>query len=108
MDRFSKNIRQRASDLGLSHAEVARRAGLTERRFGNYVAGIREPDLATLVRISEALNTSPDVLLDFERPALPDNVLRARCEQLLGLLTEEQLQFTAVQLQALASAGNRE
>lgn len=55
-------------DLGLSDAEVARRAGLSARRYGNYVQGLREPDLATLVRISRALQTTPDALLGVESP----------------------------------------
>ena len=37
------------SQLGLSDAEVARRAGLSERRYGYYATGEREPNLATLL-----------------------------------------------------------
>lgn len=37
--------------------------GLSERRFGNYVGGRREPDLATLVKIASTLDTSPNGLL---------------------------------------------
>jgi transcriptional regulator with XRE-family HTH domain len=65
MDLFSKNLRRRAEELGISNAEVARRADLTERRYGNYVSGRREPDLATLVRIAHVLETTPDALLGF-------------------------------------------
>lgn len=65
MDSFAKNLRRRAEELRISNAEVARRAGLTERRYGNYVSGRREPDLATLVRIAHVLETTPDVLLGF-------------------------------------------
>ena len=48
---FAQRIRERARELGLSDAEVARRAGLSERRYGYYATGEREPNLATLVRI---------------------------------------------------------
>lgn len=65
MDLFAENLRKRAVELGISHAEVARRAGLSERRYGNYVSGRREPDLATLVRIARVLETTPNVLLGF-------------------------------------------
>lgn len=58
-------MRLRASEIGLSDAEVARRAGLDEGRYGNYVRDTREPDLATLVRICRALATTPDALLGF-------------------------------------------
>ena len=66
MDLFAENLRKRAVELGISHAEVARRAGLSERRYGNYVSGRREPDLVTLVRIARVLETTPNVLLGFD------------------------------------------
>jgi hypothetical protein len=48
--------------------EVARRAGLAERRYGHYVRGAREPDLWTLLRICAALDVMPnDRLLRDER-----------------------------------------
>lgn len=65
MGPFATNLRTRAEELGLSNAEVARRAGLSERRYGNYVSGRREPDLATLVRIAQVLDSTPDQLLSF-------------------------------------------
>jgi hypothetical protein len=37
--------------------------GFSERRYGNYVTGAREPDLATLVRICGVLGASPNDLL---------------------------------------------
>lgn len=83
MDSFAKNLRRRAEELRISNAEVARRAGLTERRYGNYVSGRREPDLATLVRIARVLETTPDVLLGFgaagkvRADALRDKVVSA-------------------------------
>lgn len=63
MNSFAMKLRERAAALGLSNAEVARRAGLTERRYAHYVSGDREPDLATLVKVAEVLQTSPDLLL---------------------------------------------
>ena len=63
MEQFTNNLRGRVHELGLSFAEVARRCGLPERRFANYAAGAREPDLATLVKIAETLATTPDALL---------------------------------------------
>jgi transcriptional regulator with XRE-family HTH domain len=43
--------------------EVARRAGLAERRYGHYVRGAREPDFQTLTRICAALDVTPNDLL---------------------------------------------
>jgi transcriptional regulator with XRE-family HTH domain len=63
MDAFGENLRKRARHLGLSDAEVARRAGLSPRRYGFYVTGDREPDLRTLLRIAETLTCTVDHLL---------------------------------------------
>jgi transcriptional regulator with XRE-family HTH domain len=63
MKELAKALKDRARELNLTNAEVARRAGLLERRYGNYVAGVREPDLATFMRIADVLETSPDALL---------------------------------------------
>ena len=60
---FAQRLRARARHLGLSDAEVARRAGLGQPRYSNYSNGIREPDLATLVAVATALETTPDRLL---------------------------------------------
>lgn len=67
MDLFAANLRSRAAALALSHAEIARRAGLNERRYAHYVSGAREPDLATLVKIAKVLGTTPDSLLGVKR-----------------------------------------
>jgi transcriptional regulator with XRE-family HTH domain len=70
MDMFSANLRRRIADLGLTQAEAARRCNLQNRRFHHYLQGSREPDLATLVRISAVLATTPDALLG-ARPSTP-------------------------------------
>ena len=56
-------------DAPLADAEVARRAGLSERRFGHYVRGNREPDFATLMRICADMDVTPNELLLAEKPA---------------------------------------
>lgn len=72
MDIFAAKLRERAAELRLSNAEVARRAGLTERRYAHYVSGDREPDLTTLVRIAGVLQTTPNSLLGYlDGPAVP-------------------------------------
>lgn len=69
MKEFGNRLKSRAAELNLTAAEVARRAGLTSNRYSNYVSGIREPDLATLVRIANVLETSSDDLLGIAPPA---------------------------------------
>lgn len=93
-------MRARARALGLSDAEVARRAGLTEPRYGHYVAGSRRPDYATLVRLCRVLGTSPNVVLGFEAapdPESPRAALEARLMASARLLAEADLKI-AVQL----------
>lgn len=63
MDLFAKRLRELARQLELSDAEVARRAGLSERRYGHYVRGAREPDFATFLRICSVLNVTPNEVL---------------------------------------------
>ena len=70
MKTFTRNLRERAKHLELSHAEVARRCGLTERRLGHYMTGTREPDFATLLKICAVLDTSPSALLGVEGPVI--------------------------------------
>ncbi|WP_253626100.1 helix-turn-helix domain-containing protein [Bradyrhizobium sp. USDA 4515] len=63
MEVFAKRLRDRARELGLSDAEVARRAGLAERRYGHYTRGARQPDFQTLLRICQVLGVTPNDLL---------------------------------------------
>ena len=76
MEGLGQRLRFRAWELGLSDAEVARRAGLTATRYGHYVSDYREPDLATFGRICGVLGTTPNDLLGFE--AAPDGLEAAR------------------------------
>ncbi|MCH9809532.1 MAG: helix-turn-helix domain-containing protein [Alphaproteobacteria bacterium] len=66
MEIFVERLQERANDLGLSQAEVARLADLNERRYNHYARGRRQPDLGTLVRIANALKTTPNWLLGVE------------------------------------------
>jgi transcriptional regulator with XRE-family HTH domain len=106
MDQFALRLRQRAKELGISHAEAARRSGLSERRYAHYVSGIREPDLATLVRIATALETTPDSLLGVTaKKAEPSRraLLRDRLSSVARGLGERDLEIVVVQTEALMS-----
>lgn len=110
MDQFSSRLRQRAKELGISHAEAARRSGLSERRYAHYVSGIREPDLATLVRIAKALQTTPNVLLgvDGKKVDVPrKSLLRDRLASAASALREGDLEAVIVQVEALANFRRR-
>lgn len=99
---FAENLRRRAEVLGLSNAEVARRAGLTERRYGNYVVGRREPDLTTLVRIAQTLSMTVDELLSDNSIEGAKNPLRERLLVAANDLPDTDLEGLVVQAEALA------
>lgn len=105
MELFAANLRKRAEELGLSHAEVARRAGLSERRYGNYVSGRREPDLATLVKIATVLATTANDLL--ARDLIQTNateLARGRIVSALNTLKKADLDRLAIMIDALSKA----
>lgn len=65
-EKFGEKLQRRARELGLSDAEVARRVGLGQSRYANYLAGTREPDFGTLAKICRVLNLTPNILLEFD------------------------------------------
>ena len=66
MRGIGDRLRARARELELSDSEVARRLGLSQARYANYVAENREPDFETLLRICRVLGVTPNELLGFE------------------------------------------
>ncbi len=105
MKIFGDRLRERAKALGLTHAELARRAGLSDNRFSNYVSGVREPDLATLVRIAIALETTPDALLGVQRSSISTkrSALLDRLILSAEVLSDADLELVIVQTVALSA-----
>ena len=71
--------------------------------FGNF-AGIREPDLTTLVSISRALSTTPNHLLGVEAAEVPRSErdrCRARLVGAIDRLSSDDLERILVQVEAL-------
>lgn len=70
MDGLGDRLRQRARELGLTDSEVARRLGLSQARYANYVNDKREPDFRTFLEICRILAVSPGRLFGLgEQPA---------------------------------------
>lgn len=110
MEPLAQRLRERARELGLSDAEVGRRAGLSERRYGNYVRGSREPDLATLLRVCSVLDLTPnDVLLPLpgSKPAKQELCL-SRIRAAAAKLSDDDLVLIVVQTEALAEHRSKE
>lgn len=104
MIELGQRLREAAKALNLSDSEVARRCGLSERRYGHYVMGAREPDFPTFLRICRILQTSPNELLGWEAaPRLggPDRLLRRLTAAAL-LLSHGQLEMFVAQIESVA------
>lgn len=104
---FATKLKERAVQLGLSNAEVARRADLTERRYGHYASGDREPDLATMVRIARVLQSSPNELVGFDATRVeegPRQLLLARLMAAASQLSYHDLETCVIQMEAVAAA----
>jgi len=104
MDGFGVRLAARARELGLSNAEVARRAGLSERRFGNYVADYRDPGLSTLATLAKVMLITTDTLLGLatERAESDRGRLLGEIEAALRHLPESDLDLISIQLRAVA------
>ncbi len=103
MEELGRRLRERARALHLSDAEVARSAGLAERRYGHYVRGTREPDLSTLLRICGALGATPNDLLLGETKADEREALLSRLSVTAQQLPVSELPLAIQQLEALAA-----
>lgn len=106
MDILAQNLKEIAKRLGISNAEAARRCDLEERRYAHYVAGRREPDLATLVKIAERLGTTPNALLGVEEAFVDDdaaNVLINRFVRAASNMSQDELELCVVQAEAVAA-----
>ncbi|MFJ7352601.1 helix-turn-helix domain-containing protein [Phyllobacterium sp. NPDC097923] len=103
MESFASNLRLRTKELGIHQADVARRAGLSEKRYSNYVTGRREPDLATVVRIAKVLQTTPDRLLSFGDETEAEPIAQQRIRAAIGVLSPDDLETVAIMVEALAS-----
>ena len=106
MEEYGERLRARARVLGITDTEVARRLGLAQSRYANYVNGNREPDLATFARICRVLATIPDEIMGFvqhgegEDNAAPE---RRRAFAAIGAMDRSSLRIAAVLLEAMVA-----
>jgi len=61
--KIGQVMRTRAAALGISEAEVARRVGISSRRFSYYVNDEREPEFDMLAKIAKALEWKSSQLI---------------------------------------------
>ena len=106
MQGFGERLRLRAKALGLTDSEVARRLGLSQGRYSNYVNGVVEPDLGTLVRIAQALGLTTDQILGMGSPAAEDEgqILRTRIALAAEAMGPAALDAAAIMFDAAAKS----
>ena len=69
---FGRRVRKRRTELGWTQGELAERIGTSLSFVGHIERGTRKASLDTLVRICNALQVSPQLLL---QDSLADNLL---------------------------------
>jgi transcriptional regulator with XRE-family HTH domain len=106
MQGIGERLRSRAKVLGMTDTEVARRLGLSQGRYSNYVNEVVEPDLGTLVRIARALGVTADELLGMTPPIAEDNgqVLRTRIALAAEAMDPAALAAAALMFEAAAKS----
>ena len=60
---FAKNIKRRRPELGLSQEQLAEKLAVTRQTVSNWERSVSFPDLPTLERIAESLDTDPAELI---------------------------------------------
>ncbi len=75
---FGKRVKESRLALGLTQAELARRAELQESWISHFETGRRKPSIRNLLKLSDALRISADYLLGRE---LNRNILRVPVQQ---------------------------
>lgn len=67
LDRISRNLRQRRNELGISLAEVSRRAGTYPTTIKQVEDGERMPGAGLLTRIADAIGMTVTDMLERRR-----------------------------------------
>ena len=62
-DNFNENLKIAREKRGLSQKEVAEGIGVAKSTYSLYESGNREPNVQTIKKIADILNTSADELL---------------------------------------------
>ena len=106
MQGIGERLRARGRALGLTDSEVARRLGLSQGRYSNYVNEVVEPDLGTLVRIAKTLGLTADEVLGMVPPATEDEeqILRTRIALAAEAMDPVSLQAAAAMFDAAAKS----
>ena len=68
---LARNLQSRRLELDLTQEQLATRAGLHQPQISLMERGLLEPELSTLARLAEALDSTPSALLSTALAAIP-------------------------------------
>jgi len=60
---ISRNLKKRANDLNIKQVDLCKKMEIPKTTMNGYFSGTREPDISTLKRLAEALDTSVEYLI---------------------------------------------
>ncbi|WNG34827.1 helix-turn-helix transcriptional regulator [Archangium violaceum] len=86
--RLGEAARTAREELGLTQAQVAKKAGMSPAVYGRIERGGMMPSVPALRRMAVALGASPAVLLDMTRQEVPssDRDLSPEARKVVGLV----------------------
>lgn len=100
---WGERLRERARELGISDSEVARRVGMTQRRYSSYVNMAREPNYEDLLRVCAALGITPDHVLGV-RPLEPREDVERRAVEALRRMPPKARELALAALEGMAES----
>ena len=77
----------------LTQEQLAEKLNMDQRNLVRIESGKGFPSITTLIKIAEALNTTPNFLLSVEDNKSPENQLKSDINTILTLAKEDQLQL---------------
>ena len=97
MDLTPKDIAEKIKQLRkankLTQEQLAEKLNIDQRNLVRLESGKGFPSITTLIKIAEALNTTPNFLLSIDDNNIPKNKIKNDINAILTLAKEEQLQL---------------
>ena len=82
------NLEKIRKEKRLSQKEVSKILNITQGSYSNYESGKREPDIATLIKLSELFHTSIDNLLKDNQDKINTNSHPKYQEDLINMIEQ--------------------
>ncbi len=102
-------IKELRKKQNLTQLELANKIGVVESAISLYESGKREPDISTLIKLADCLNTSIDELVEheFSKTQQTKNNQSQKQEQEQETMTEQEKQLLTA-FRALPDNGRRQ